>query len=118
MNQSYNPRYLRKRPFLIVEAIHRPAQGVRTERKGWAMEPKNWSVFERPYVVDCVTPNMLTRAQVIIDLHQRTVVKNRFIGTDVNEVRDHYLNKYAEQCAEAINIWIAREVNRKASIAA
>lgn len=108
------PNYLRHRPFLVVTTIRRPRAGVKTERAGWGDFDENWSVFERPTVVDSVTPKIMSEATVIIDVLGKSIVKNGY-QNDAALVVQHYLEKFARECDEAVSIWTAKEARRKAS---
>lgn len=111
-----------KRPFLVIEALHRPARKANTSTKGWGEDSSNWMSFERPTLVDKVTPKHLAAASVIVDVlvandilgHDgerdvsKALVKNRFVDTDAEQVTVHYMNKYRSQIQEAINLWAAK----------
>lgn len=107
-------KFLRHRPFLVIRSIQRPADGVRTERKDWGNEPRNWAVFEQPSVVDSVTTKIMAEATVIIDVLNAAVVKSRYTDTAVEDVIQHYLTKYRAQVVEAMDVWTSREAMKKA----
>ncbi len=94
-----NPFYLRDRPFLVIETYHKPAKNVRTERKGWHKLTGNWDAKEIPSVVRRISDKMLRRATVIIDIERDVLVKNRYSDSPANDVRKHYLSRYASLVA-------------------
>lgn len=103
----FGERYLRHRPFLVVTPTMRPQKSVKTEKAGWAESPSNWSVTERPAIVDRVSDKMMREAAVIIDLLNSKLVKSRFDDgkTDQEQVLQYYLGKYSAEVAEGIQIW-------------
>lgn len=106
---------LRNRPFLCVNTISRPAKGVNTSVKGWSDNPNAWAIFEQPYVVDRVSNKVMREATVVIDVMGSAVVKNRFSEVPDSQVVEHYMNKYREQVAEAMNIWLTK-VSKAAAV--
>ena len=105
----FGEKYLRHRPFLIIEERARPAPNVKTERKGWMEVPGQVARFEIPSIVDRVADKHMMGASVIVDLLNRKMVKNRYseMGTEEQFVT-HYLEKYAEQITEGLRIWAQR----------
>lgn len=103
---------LRFRPFLVIESVQRPAPGVNTSAAGWTKDPKNWTVFERPYVLDRVTAKAMRDATVIIDVTHSALVKCRFEDVKDDEVLGHYLDQYRDQVKEAVSIWLSRMAAR------
>jgi hypothetical protein len=105
----FGEKYLRRRPFLVLSEVARPAAGVRTEKKGWMDEPGQLVRFEQPSIVDRVSTNHLKGASLIVDLLNRKIVKNRYsaMGTE-EQFLAYYLEKYAEQITEGLRIWAQR----------
>lgn len=101
-------RYLRNRPFLVIEVIQRVAKDVNTTKAGWKDVTGNLSVFEKPSVVDRINATHERNATVIIDVMKGTCVKNGFTGAENQEVVAHYMEKYRPQVAEAMDIWLSR----------
>lgn len=99
------------RPFLCIDVINLPAKGARTERAGWANDPRNWNSGEQSYVVDRVTPKIAARATIIIDLLESRMVKCRMdVGNaDSSEVMAFYRNKYSDKVSQSIDIWLSRK---------
>jgi hypothetical protein len=94
-------RYHRRRPFLVVTSVRRPAKGQRTEQKGAQLQR-----FETPSVVDSVSNTHLREAEVIIDIMNRVAVKNRFLEVaDDEKIAETYLAKYAEIVTEGLSKW-------------
>lgn len=97
-------RYLRRRPFLIVNSVQRPVRGAVTTKKNPPMQR-----FEQPTVVDRVTDKHLREAEVIIDILNRTIVKSRFSEVATGEqVVDSFLEKYAEIVSEGVTVYARR----------
>lgn len=107
-----NLRNLRNRPFLVVNTIQRPEKGVNTSVKGWTEAPRNWAIFESPYVVDRVSNKVMREATVIIDIMGGSVVKNRFDEVADDEVLEHYLTKYKEYATRGVDVWLSKEAQK------
>lgn len=89
-------KYLRNRPFLCIDIVYRPARGVKTEKKGWISYEENWDVQEIPHMEKRINNNVLCTAALIIDVSDRTLIKNRFDGTAVDkDIIDHFIQKYS-----------------------
>lgn len=99
-------RYLRNRPFLVINTVRRPSSKARTNKAGWAEDETNWEVFEQPVLVDRVNAVHMRDATVIIDVMKAEVVKTRFADNSPEEVVNYYLNKYREQISEAMGVWL------------
>lgn len=109
-----NDKYLRNRPFLVVNIIHRAAKGVHTQKKGWAEVEGNMATYEQPSLVDRVNDTHLRNASVIIDVMKSKCVKNSFSDTNSDDVVRHYLEKYRAQITEAIQIWLGEAAKKVA----
>lgn len=97
-------RYLRRRPFLVVNSVQRPIRGAVTTKKNPPMQR-----FERPTIVDRVSNTHLVEAEVIIDILNRTLVKSRFSEVaPAEEIIESYLSKYAEIVAEGVTVYARR----------
>lgn len=105
----FGEKYLRRRPFLVLNESARPAPGVRTETKGWKDVPGQLQTFESASIVDRVASKHLTSASFIIDLLNRKMVKNRYAehGTEEQFV-SYYMEKYAQQITEGLRVWAQR----------
>lgn len=100
--------YLSNRPFLVINAILRPAAHVRTERKGWKKNNDNLQLFEQPVIKNHISTNTIKGALVIIDIMAIEVVKCPF-GHDSDELLMHYTKKYDALVQQARNIHIAKQ---------
>lgn len=124
-------KYQRNRPFLVVIPVGRPANTasmnrkerrqrgvlntslisqVNTSEQGWANKVGNWSMFERPSIVDRVNDKMTAEAVVIIDIINTKVVKNRHRDDRHNPVSDdaimsHYLSRYSNEITQGLQVW-------------
>ena len=116
-------KYLRNRPFLVIQMSARRAGGTetrkarqantaityngpKTEVKGWMDITGNMETFERPSVVDRVNATHLRDASVIIDVINSKVIKSQFTNAEHDDLVNHYLNKYSAEVKEAIDIWL------------
>lgn len=99
-------KYLRNRPFLVISYTRIPNKGSRTHVKGWSQENEDaWEVIENAVVVDRVSDNMLSGADYVIDLLDRTLIKNRLGGSD-ETVAKAYMERYAHDIKEAVTRWV------------
>ncbi len=69
--------YLRYRPFLVIEVSIHPKRGVNTSRKGWKSDNENVDLRQTPTVVYRISDKILRRADVIVDIQNDKMVKNR-----------------------------------------
>lgn len=106
---------LRFRPFLVIEAFVTPASGVRTERKDWKKGKETQKVTEHPTVVDRITSKIMRRAEVIIDIANDSLLKNRLTGDSIvdqqtygEEVFSFYKRKYADIIRRGKEVWVAQ----------
>jgi len=114
-NRPRNLKNLRNRPFLIVTMVTRPAKGVNTSKKGWHEKPGSVDIFERPYVKDRISDNDIAEASVVIDILNRTVVKNRYEAVPDAVAAAYYLDKYRDQVKKAMTVWHFNFHDRKKS---
>ena len=108
--------YLRDRPFLVINIIHRPAKTVKTEVKGWKDIEGNIENFEVPSVVDRVNKTQMIGAAIIVDVLRAECVKNQFTGSPPDEVAKYYISKYQAQITEATEIWLSNKVRSQAAL--
>lgn len=101
----YNKKYLSKRPFLIITNRYLPAAGSKTQLKDWT-EKSGWTVHEEMMVVDRVTANHTSMANVIIDVLEAKVIKNSFVESNDDDTLNHYMTKYKPQLTQAISVWM------------
>lgn len=113
-------RNLRNRPFLIVKTIQRVAKDqngrnvVDTAIKGWGDNPNHWSLFENRTIADRVSDKNMREATVIIDIMRGECVTHRFPSVTDDEVVQHFLEKYQEDCRQAIDVWLTKVATKMA----
>jgi hypothetical protein len=107
---------LRFRPFLVIEAYVKPAPQTRTERKGWKTDKANQQVSEVPTIIDRISSRHLRRAEVIIDIVNDSMIKNRLKGDNIidrvafsSELLAFYKDKYADIMQRAKIAWDAQQ---------
>lgn len=101
-------KYLRGRPFLIVEFTQRPRPNVNTKVKGWMNDPANIQTFENVSIVDRVG-NKQQRAALIIDIIDGKAVRNQ-TGKEDESVIAHYIGRYAEKIKDALSVWAQDQI--------
>ncbi len=104
--------YLRNRPFLCVEMTQRPASGVDTSKKGWQTAKGSLQTFDKVTIVDRVNNTMMSRAAVIIDIINSSVVKNN-TDEDDTMLRAEYMSRYADDIKDSLTIWAHREAKTR-----
>ncbi len=129
---------LRNRPFLVIDLYHKPAgpangphRSVVTERAGWGKIKTNWTMDERPSIVNRISDKIMAQAAVIIDLHNNKLIKSRFTQNTPEETMNHFLSRYADDVApfmalkadskellEKLQTMLAEEVAKEAEQAA
>lgn len=112
LEDAKNERYLRNRPFLVVNILQRPSKSVKTEVKGWRDITGNVENFENPYVVDRINDTHLKNAAIIVDVLRSECVKNQFESPN-DEVAKYYINKYQSQITQATEIWLTNQIRNK-----
>ena len=100
-------KYPRKRPFLLIDIIQRPEDGVRTGKKGWNKVTGNLSGYEKATFVDRVNPKHLVSSAVIIDLLVGKCIKNP-TGKPDQEVIEFYVTKYRTEATRAMDVWLSK----------
>jgi hypothetical protein len=106
--------YNHNRPFLVVDMYHKPTNNARTHKKGWGDESSNWTTMEHPLLVDRISDKQLRRASVIIDINNKSFLKNRFVTTPAQEIYQHFTSKYAEHIKQAVDLWNIKQGIAKA----
>lgn len=101
-------KYLRGRPFLIVEFTQRPRPNVNTKVKGWMNDPANIQTFENVSIVDRVG-NKQQRAALIIDIIDGKAIRNQ-TGKEDESVIAHYIGRYAEKIKDALSVWAQDQI--------
>ncbi len=101
-------KYLRDRPFLIVEFTQRAKAKVNTKIKGWMNDPTNLTTFENVSIVDRVKPRHSTAA-LIIDIIDGKAIRNT-TGKGDEDVIGHYIGRYADTIKDALTAWAHSQV--------
>lgn len=108
-NVHFGERYLRNRPFLVVNTMAQVRPGVSTHVKGWGDIETNWNIAEQATIVDRVSDKMLKESTFIIDIINNKVVKNRYSETATEDtVLKHFIPKYGQEITEALGRWGAQ----------
>lgn len=115
-NTQVGDRYLRGRPFLVVNTVSKPKRGIKTEVGGWTKVPTNWDVNEVVSIVDRVTDRALIENAVIVDIVNRKIVKNRYHEEmPGDKVVDLMLSRHAEKVAEGLSVWTSMQKQTQAN---
>jgi hypothetical protein len=101
-------KYLRGRPFLVVEFTQRPRAKVNTKVKGWMNDPANLQTFEHVSIVDRVNDKQM-RAALVIDIIDGKAIRNA-TGKDDEGVIAHYIGRYAEKIKAALQMWAQDQI--------
>lgn len=101
-------KYLRDRPFLIVEFTQQPRPKVNTKIKGWMNDPGNLVTFENVSIVDRVKSRHAS-ATLIIDIIDGKTIRNN-TGKGDEEVIGHYIGRYADTIKDALTAWAHSQV--------
>lgn len=104
--QHIGDRYLRNRPFLVINVSARPSSQAKTQVRGWLSRPENTETFESASIVDRVTDNVITNSILIIDIINTTIVRNRLAEKpDEDKLIKHFMSKYSDKVTEGLRIW-------------
>lgn len=104
-------KYLRGRPFLLVEFSQKPRDKVNTKVKGWMNDPNNLVTHEHVSVVDSIGPKQ-TSAKIIIDIIEGTAIRN-LVGKPDDAVISHYIGRYAEMIKQSLHKWAALQIKKE-----
>ena len=99
--------YYRNRPFLIINYLFRPADGQNTSQKNFGSTGR-FNAIEQMIIADSLTKKHLTHSELIIDIFEQKIVKNRSLPGSETELVDKFTTKYIEDVKEALSTWIAR----------
>ena len=99
------------RPFLVVQFLEQPREGVNTKAKGWAKVKGNIKTMEMVSVVDRIT-NKHISYPIIIDLVEGTVERN-MTNKLPDELVAHYIERYEDIIKQALQAWAMKEVGIK-----
>lgn len=96
-------------PYMIVSHYTSPLPGTRTQVPGWARDGKV-QVRERVEFDTRLKRQDMAKATVVIDIHAREVLKNRYQDSFTADVLiDHYFKKYNSQLAGFLAEFLAAE---------
>jgi hypothetical protein len=105
-NVHFGDRYLRNRPFLVINTAAKAKRLVQTHVKGWGDSETNWDMTEKADVVDRVSDKMLREATFVIDILNNKLVKNRHSGqAEDDTILQHFINKYGNQITQGLQAW-------------
>jgi hypothetical protein len=89
-------KQLRNKAFLVIDVIKNAAQGVKTEKKGWANQADNWHVEMVPHMERKINDKTLLRASIIIDVTDKKLIRNAWSGiTEDEHIVEYYLKEYS-----------------------
>jgi hypothetical protein len=103
-------KYLRGRPFLIVNFSTQPRPGADTRVKGWQSDPKNLKTLEHVSIVDRVGNKQMSAA-LVIDIIDGAAIRN-LTGKENEDVISHYIGRYAEMIKEALHKWAQDQISK------
>lgn len=92
---------MNKLPYMIVVHTVKPQEGASTHEKNWK-DRNEWTVNETAYFKDSISEKLLLSADVIIDILNGTIVKNRITDVTSEQLVEHYMGKYSDKIVEAV----------------
>ena len=92
---------MNKLPYMIVVHTVKPQDGASTHEKNWK-DRNEWTVNETAYFKDTISENLLLSADVIIDILNGRIVKNRITDVTAEQLVEHYMGKYSDKIVEAV----------------
>lgn len=98
---------MRKLPYMIVINTVKPKEGVKPNQKG-ELDVKDINVLETVYFKDDIPKNDLLSADIIIDVLNGKIVKNRFTESDEQELIEYYMGKFSDKIIEAVRQFFHR----------
>jgi len=96
----------KNRPFLVVQYFRTPAEGQHTELKDNGK--REWNVKEDVTIVSHLKHKHLVASDVIIDILQAKVTKNRFEDATNDDIYKHYMEKYKNDIQDALGNFIKK----------
>lgn len=102
------------KPFIVIYRQFLPKAGVDTRQKGWIAE--GLESVERFEIVDRLSNRQKRDGMVIIDLLDMKIVQNGS-GLDRDVILAHYSNKYANDIAHGVEVWLALKAKDAAEAA-
>lgn len=99
--------YLRNRPFMIITYSRKPQTGQATQVAGWgAGDEDAWDVTENMIIADRISDKQMQFADVIIDLLNNSIVKNRLGSVADSTLVDGYVARYMVDVKKAMTRWV------------
>lgn len=95
----------RKRPYMLISYSRVPAANQHSNLKNFKNEGE-WDAVENMKIVDSISTKSQQYSDVIIDLLNQKVVKNR-MGGDAKVIYDGYVQRYYDDIKDALKDWIA-----------
>lgn len=101
--------YLRNRPFLVIKISQVPAPGQNTSSKDFGKTGQMVGQ-ENIKLVDRVSPNDQTEADVILDILEQKVIKAREVPEEYQDkVLAGYIEKYQDKIRGYIEFWLTKD---------
>ena len=95
-----------KNRYIVAFYAMLPRKGVATNVKGYMDNPKNMQWDEKFVMREGLKKNDIVKAQVILDLDEKRIVKNwkRDDGeNDYNSILEYYLKNYSQYIEDFMN---------------
>ncbi len=96
--------YLRNRPFMLISYAKVPAAGQNSQIKNFG-KLGEWDAIENMKIVDRVSTRQLFETDIVIDILEQKVLKNRMGGSE-QTVYEAYIDRYNEDVKGALSGWI------------
>ncbi len=100
-------KYLKDRPFLVMNLVHMTPKGAHTNTKNYGKEGK-WQLGESVSIEDSIKDRHMTTASVIVDILKAKVIKNRLEKSD-EEVMEYLVTKYKDDIVKGIQVWMRKK---------
>ncbi|MCS7316875.1 MAG: hypothetical protein NZZ41_00945 [Candidatus Dojkabacteria bacterium] len=95
---------LKDRPFMTIKFIFLPGRNYKTSMKNWK-DFNDWEIKEEIGFIDRINSDDMIKYDIIIDILNLCVVKNRADHISPGEVIQYFTQKYEKNINKAINIW-------------
>ena len=93
-----------KLPYMFIVHTHNPKEGAHTNQKDWSKK-NEWAVTETAEFRDNIPDDLLLKSDVIIDILNGKIVKNRLENVDNQQLIEHYMGKYQDKVVEAVRVF-------------
>lgn len=101
----------RKRPYMLISYSKVPAANQKTNAANFKNEGE-WDAVENMKIVDSISNKNQLYSDVVIDLLNQTVVKNR-LGGDAKVIYDGYVKRYYDDIKDAMSDWIRQSPDNR-----